>query len=184
MALTLSAGIVLATALAAGAHSFNLVMIAPDDAEIRQVMRQAFLIASAERDSHAAQESDGHLGGLDVYLGFAGIGDGEAAAALAPDILAAPLAGTDAAAVTALAASLDVVSLAPADPNSAMSRDMLAQPLDPGLPAFAQAFEAETGQAPGAEAVAVYLAARRVDQAVRQLGGVGDAAGLRALLSR
>ena len=63
-----------ATTLAANpalAHSFNVTLVIPlsGDAAVRgRQFRQGFMLATAERDSHPDQESDGHLGGLDVYV--------------------------------------------------------------------------------------------------------------------
>jgi hypothetical protein len=55
----------------AKAHSFNVGLVIAlseqSDANIRQA-RDGFLLATRERDSHPDEESDGHLGGLDVYL--------------------------------------------------------------------------------------------------------------------
>jgi len=162
---------------AALAHSFNLVILAPQNADLRQVMRQAFLIASGERDSHPAQESDGHLGGLDVYLGFA---DDTATPMPDPDIIADPLGGHD---VADLADTRKTVWLGPTDPTTDAALSMLATALDPALVPFAKAFLDATGQVPDHVAVATYLAARRVDLAVRALGGTEDKDALRDLLS-
>ena len=55
----------------AKAHSFNVAMVIalaePSIADAAQV-RNGFLLSTRERDSHPDEESDGHLGGLDVYL--------------------------------------------------------------------------------------------------------------------
>ena len=53
-------------ATAAFAHSFSVALVAPAGARVQAM--QAFLRASGERDGHETQESDGHLGGLDVYV--------------------------------------------------------------------------------------------------------------------
>ena len=53
------------------AHSFTVALIAPSSGanmEIGVHVRDGFLRATRERDSHPNEESDGHLGGLDVYL--------------------------------------------------------------------------------------------------------------------
>jgi len=56
---------------AALAHRFNIVLVIPRSdaapAQGRQI-REGFMLATKERDSHPDQESDGHLGGLDVYV--------------------------------------------------------------------------------------------------------------------
>jgi hypothetical protein len=59
------------TNAAAQAHRFDVALVAsysgPMAARGSQV-RDGFLRATAERDAHSGQESDGHLGGLDVYI--------------------------------------------------------------------------------------------------------------------
>ena len=55
----------------AKAHSFGVALVTqaavvsgvPD-----QEIRRGFMLATRERDSHANETSDGHLGGLDVYV--------------------------------------------------------------------------------------------------------------------
>ena len=51
----------------AWAHSFNVALIIPASPEGREI-RDGFMLATTERDSHPDEESDGHLGGLDVYV--------------------------------------------------------------------------------------------------------------------
>ena len=53
------------------AHSFNLGFIAPlsgSRADFGQQALDGFMLATTERDAHAFEESDGHLGGLDSYV--------------------------------------------------------------------------------------------------------------------
>jgi hypothetical protein len=52
----------------AWAHSFNVVFVAPLSETVGQSMLDGFLIATKEQDSHAFEEADGHLGGLDSYI--------------------------------------------------------------------------------------------------------------------
>lgn len=55
----------------AAAHSFKTAFIAPMSGAQADIGRDAlagFMFATAERDAHPDQESDGHLGGLDVYV--------------------------------------------------------------------------------------------------------------------
>ena len=51
---------------AAFGHSFDVAFVVPAGAHVQAM--QAFLLASGERDGHAFEESDGHLGSLDVYI--------------------------------------------------------------------------------------------------------------------
>ncbi len=53
------------------AHSFNVGFMAPlsgPSAHQGQQALDGFLLATRERDGHAFEESDGHLGGLDSYV--------------------------------------------------------------------------------------------------------------------
>jgi hypothetical protein len=165
----------------AKAHSFNVGLVIAlseqSDANIRQA-RDGFLLATRERDSHPDEESDGHLGGLDVYLfpvdlkreSLAGI------RALLQreqiDILA--VIGPDDAAdqFRPLVAGSKAVLLAPGRLASAPNQ------------AFANAFQAAFDYAPAMPAAEAYNAARRIDAAVRPLGGVGDSAALRRALDQ
>jgi hypothetical protein len=55
----------------ARAHSFNLgfvtTLTGPHASRGKQAL-DGFLLATGERDAHPGEESDGHLGGLDVYV--------------------------------------------------------------------------------------------------------------------
>lgn len=161
----------------AQAHSFNvgLVMAEASTAGARQV-QDGFLLATRERDSHPDEESDGHLGGLDVYL-------------FPVDPERDLLAG-----VRALLQQEQIDILAVIGPASAVEeiRPLVADSqtllLAPGrvrpssAEAFARAFEAAFGYAPETPAAEGYNAARRIDRAVRPLGGVADRAALRRAL--
>ena len=181
--------ILLATAIWAGAatavlaHSFNLGVIAPDDAALRADLRAAFLIASEERDGHANEESEGHLGGLDVYLSF--LTPGATSAAPVPDVLAATLEGTDTDTAEALSAALGAAYLGPPNASAtAEGQTFLQQPSSPGLAPFAARYAEATGRQPDTGAQAMYITARRVALAVRLLGGVDDRAALAAIMAQ
>ncbi|UCH75974.1 MAG: hypothetical protein JSU82_09230 [Rhodospirillales bacterium] len=160
----------------AAAHSFNVGLIvatdAPTQAQLREV-RDGFLLAAAERDGHPDQESDGHLGGLDVYLFVTDL------ARAAPHGVR-ELLGRE---------QIDILAVLGPDRAVAEIRPLLdgARPvlLGPGrLPStipstFRESFESAFGYAPGPHAAAGYNAARRIDAAVRPLDGVDDTAALR-----
>ncbi len=159
------------------AHSFNTAMLLPvdfADDPLQDDLMQAFLLASEERDSHADETSNGHLGGLDVYIRFV--------TTLTPsdisraDIIALPLAGVRG------PDRDDIITTGPQDLTSKAARALLATPADPSLPAFKQRFLSATGHRAGNEAQAVYVTARMIGQAVRKAGGVDDPARLRRLL--
>jgi hypothetical protein len=157
----------------ASAHSFNTVMLLPapyNDVQLRRDMMQAFLLASEERDGHPDETSNGHLGGLDVFVIFTtepGTG---------AHIIATPLAGVP------MPYTNGPATLGPPDLTSKTAIALLTTPADPSLPPFASRFEATIGQPPGPEAKAVYVTARLIGLAVRMAGGVDDPTLLRRLL--
>jgi len=163
----------------AKAHSFNVGLVValaePPGADIRQV-RDGFLLATRERDSHPDEESDGHLGGLDVYLFVVDPGQEPLSGVRALlqreqiDILAVIGPDQAAAEIRPLVAGSQAVLLAPGRLRSASTA------------AFTSAFEAAFGYPPATPAAEGYNAARRIDAAVRPLGGVGDRAALRRAL--
>ena len=62
----------------AAAHSFNLVFVAPFAKVSGKSALNGFLLATREQDSHANEESNGHLGGLDSYIFKVDTMEGEA----------------------------------------------------------------------------------------------------------
>lgn len=158
----------------AKAHSFNvgLVIAEPSIADTRQV-RDGFLLAARERDGHPDEEADGHLGGLDVYI-------------YSVDLERESLAG-----VRALLQREQIDILAVIGPDGAAekigpliagSRTVLLAPgrlRSTSMEAFTNAFQAAFGYPPSTPAAEGYNAGRRVDVAVRPLGGVDDRAALR-----
>ncbi len=182
----LAAACLLALAPAALAHSFNVTMLVPiDSSDRRGDAIEAFLLASGERDAHANEESDGHLGGLDVYLEV-----------IVVDHLAFPpdIAGMEGAPdiVVDLANALNGQGFEdmPGGAGPVMVKIPALTPEDeraylPSGPApFSVRFEARTGRAPGEIATLAYVAARRIDEAVRALGGVDERAALARLMQR
>ncbi len=163
----------------ANAHSFNVALVIalaePSAANSRQV-RDGFLLATRERDNHPDEESDGHLGGLDVYLYPVDL-DRESLAGVRAllqreqiEILA--VVGQDEAAeeIGPLIEGSRTVLLAPGRlPSTSME-------------AFKNAFQAAFGYPPSTPAAEGYNAARRIDAAVRPLGGVDDRVALRRAL--
>ncbi len=181
---TLSHAAVLVAALcsAAGpaqAHSFNVALVIalaePSDAGAREV-RDGFLLATRERDGHPGEHSDGHLGGLDVYL---------YPVDLATESLAGVRAMLGRARIDILAIVGSAAAAADIRPLIRESRTLLMAPgrlRTPPPEGFARAFEVEFGYPPGAAAAHGYNAARRIDAAVRPLAGVADRTALRRAL--
>lgn len=139
------------------------------------------MLAARERDSHAGQESDGHLGGLDVYVYPA---DSEAMAAETTgnmltsrkiDVVAVSAAGNVLVRVAALAGDaqavvIKITELAPLSGTGITPA--------PSAGAFVEAFRAAYGYEPGPAATQGYQVARRIDEAVRAQAGVDDRPGL------
>jgi len=166
------------------AHSFKVVLVLPASttaaAQARQIL-DGFMLATTQRDSHRDQESDGHLGGLDVYVSM--VDEQEIVPAdferslTRNDIVAVFGSIKTQSLVKKLAGEMRPVVLVPG--QSAFSRPAL-----PGVAAFIMAYEAAYGSKPSQPAAQGYNAARRIDLAVRAQGGVEDIAALRSNLAR
>ncbi len=162
------------------AHRFGVALVIPLSgaaaAQGRRI-RDGFMLATGERDSHPDQESDGHLGGLDVYVtlvdsaGNMAADIGRIVAQGNIDIVAAFVSG---AARPRIAKHFDGTGVALLPPGETpFSR--------PGLPkvaAFIVGYQQAYGVAPTAHAARGYNAARRIASAVRSLGGVEDTTNL------
>ena len=180
--LVATASLLLASAGGAMAHSFSVGLLMPgaqDEARLTSAVR-GFLVASAERDGHSDETSDGHIGGLDV------------------DIV--PLLGPNPVAMKELkGASADqfdlIVSLGGPAPDMASGQTPVTIVLEAGtLPenwssaagpnSFANRYRAAYGAEPDQAAASGYNAARRIERAVRPLGGVDDRDALAAALAK
>lgn len=167
---------------AAYAHEFVVELRAVGDAR-DQILTEAlrgFLLATTERDGHANEASNGHLGGLDVYIAPRPTG----VAARFPDLKPAPPGGADIVAV--IGAAQDVaVEAETIDDGSVILRPgrLHAENRWVGEDAldaqgFAARYMVAYGQPASEWAARGYNAARRIDDAVRPLGGVDDRAAL------
>lgn len=163
------------------AHRFNVALVMPLSGAAsdqgRQI-RNGFMLATRERDSHPDQDSDGHLGGLDVYVSVIDAA-GNVAADIrrmathgAIDIVAAVGTGTRLPRIARLLDGKNVALLSP-------GRSPFAQSDLPAVAAFVAAYGKEFGVSPTSRAARGYHAARRLGAAVRAQGGVGDRASLR-----
>lgn len=168
----------------AAAHSFNVGVLLPADKTAEAQAIDGFMFAARERDGHPDEESDGHLGGLDVYI-----------------LRVDAAAGTDTVLATLdrLVAESDIrfiTGIAPAELRQAIS-ERYAGPLPAvafgvaqqdattmdGAP-FAPAFAARFGAAPTDAALQAYAGARFIDRVVRRLGdNFEDIAAVRAALA-
>ena len=166
--LTMIAEIALTTGPAL-AHRFNVALVIGESDEGRQI-RQGFMLATTERDGHPDQESDGHLGGLDVYV-IVTADIGRIAAQGGVDIVAAFGPEKTLSRIRKLLDGKKIVLLPP-------GQSPFSKPDRPAVAAFISAYQRQYGARPSSSAAEGYNAARRIDVAVRAQGGVGDAASL------
>ena len=133
------------------------------------------MLATAERDSHPAQESDGHLGGLDVYITVINERNDVSASIMRlaerseVDIVAAFTSQETQSLIRILLEGKAVALLLPG--QTPFSRTDL-----PAVAAFKSAYKHRYGTNPTSGTAQGYNAARRIDVAVRTQGGVGDTA--------
>lgn len=173
--LTLSAVLVALGGWAA-AHEFTagLIVTGPRAPERLADVVNGFLLAADERDGHAEETSDGHLGGVDVQI-----------LPLPPEI------GTG---IKGLyrrrAGSPDVVVVfgnadAPTLPPGALVVEAGALPPEPvwRQGKFASRYRAVYGKPPTRNAAQGYNEARRLDHAIRPLDGLAPAAEFRASIA-
>jgi len=177
----------------AKAHSFNVALLiplsGPNQADSKAI-RDGFLLATKERDSHADEASDGHLGGLDVYVYAADNQDAKLIGLKSLlqrktiDIIAPvePDRSIDLGLLSIMHA--DTVLLAPGRLPYQISSQSDAAERSPKFEAFIAAFSKEFGYDPSGLAARGYNAARRIDAAVRALGGVSDKSALSNALKR
>ncbi|AWB50743.1 hypothetical protein HYN69_20135 (plasmid) [Gemmobacter aquarius] len=162
----------------ASAHSFTAaLLVVGEDLEVglAEAVR-GFLLAADERDGHANETSDGHLGGVDVHV----LPLPREAAGLVEDLLGTPSEPPDV-----------VVVLGPEPAASATARAyqsegiVLVQDVLPAgwegesqMDSFAARYRLVHGTAPSAMAATAYHAARCLDAAIRPLDGVNLQAAL------
>ncbi|TFH48910.1 MAG: hypothetical protein E4H01_05385 [Lysobacterales bacterium] len=166
------------------AHAFNVAFLAPLSGPNAPQGRQAvdgFLLATRERDGHAFEESDGHLGGLDSYLITIDSGhDAEVVRRQLEKLLHSEgivfLSGVSMSEMlAAIGIILDQKQTILVDPvDSAVYRSATSDPaglltLD-GTP-FPAAFRQAYGYDPDAGAIGGYVTARFIDAAVSAVEG-------------
>lgn len=175
------------------AHRFNVALVLPlSDAAAAQGrdIRDGFMLATAEKDSHPAQESDGHLGGLDVYVttmdeqGDVAAEIERMAAQGKVDIVASFGSAGTLSLIERLLDGKKVALLRPGQsPFSSSVLPTAAAAQLPAVAAFMAAYEKQYGRRPSSGAAQGYTAARRIDVAVRAQGGVDDTASLNRTFS-
>lgn len=160
-----------------------MLLILPESSPFIPDLEQAFLLASEELDGHANEDSDGHLGGLDVYVTLAKQSEVLQGVSVLPDIVATPLADNNNARILAEFARIyGAATLLETILDSPESQRFLEQAADPSLDTFEDRFWAELGRTPSAEEQAIYVAARRIGLAVGRLDGAADRNRLQSLL--
>jgi len=173
--------------LAAGearAHGFNIGFVAPLSGPAAHQGRQSldgFLFATRERDSHAFEEADGHLGGLDSYVIRIDTGRGlEAVRGQLGELIRDDgvffLTGVSVSETLAAAGAV-------LDPDQAILIEAADSPLHRSVAkapeslvtkdkvSFSVAFRDATGSDADANAVTGYIAARFIDAAVSAVQG-------------
>ena len=151
------------------AHEFYVTLVVPASSEVEA--RQAFLLASAERDSHADETSEGHLGGVDSQLEIVVAGQSVPRS----DVVVA-IGG---ASVPVGSVGNDVWSFQVIDVSMSARADFLEN----GGEFFEARYGTRYGAAPTEVATLVYVAARLIDLAVRAQDGVDDQAALSQAIS-
>jgi hypothetical protein len=154
------------------AHSFTAALIVVGDnreAGLAEAVR-GFLLAADERDGHANETSDGHLGGVDVHV----LPLPRDAAGLVEDLIGKPTEPGDVVVVlgTEPAASEAVRKY---QSNSTVLLQVVLPvgwDSDVGTDSFVARYRLAYGTAPGLMAATGYHAARRLDVAIRPLDGV------------
>ena len=156
---------------AALAHSFTAGLLVTGEAPAAGLAEavRGFLLAADERDGHANETSDGHIGGIDVQLlplpsDAAEQVEGLTGTPGTPDVVV--VLGPEPAAVEAGREYR---------PGSAV---LLQTPLpegwdsDASLGDFVARYQLAHGTAPGVMAASAYQAARRLDAAIRSQDGL------------
>ncbi len=150
------------------AHEFYVTLVVPASSEVEA--RQAFLLASAERDSHADETSEGHLGGVDSQLEIVVAGQSVPRS----DVVVAIGGASE-----PVSAGNDVWSFQVSDVSMSARADFL----ETGDDFFEARYGTRYNAAPTETATLVYVAARLIDLAVRAQDGVDDQAALSQAIS-
>lgn len=157
--------VLLCSAGPVAAHEFSVLLVTPAGVTSAAIYN-AFRLASRERDGHADELSDGHLGGLDVYIGQADHGADLKTALIENTLDVVVLLETPGPTLVQSFQDTDAVLVEVAAITEKMKQDFL---LD-----FTPRYQIEFGTAPLAEALQSYVAARLIDLAVRPRDGVAD----------
>lgn len=160
------------------AHSFTAALIVAGDnreASLAEAVR-GFLLAADERDAHANETSDGHLGGVDVHV----LPLPRDAAALVEGLIGNPTEPGDVVVVFGTEAAASEAVRKYQSNSTVLLQAVLTEGWDDdeGTGSFVARYQRAYGTAPGVLAATGYHAARRLDVAIRPLDGVFPRAAL------
>lgn len=158
-------------------HEFGVALIISTEKEQGKQFLEGFLLATAERDSHPNEESDGHLGGLDVYVTIidpTGMNT-ETGKQKLIDLLkdeSISIIVTDEAGSIPVAFMREIANY----PVAILNRGKMqfANKQNSGVVAFYENFEKRYAKSPSPDAARGYNAARRIDFAVRPLDSTDE----------
>ena len=162
----------------ASAHSFTAaLLVVGEDLEVglAEAVR-GFLLAADERDGHADETSDGHLGGVDVHV----LPLPREAAGLVEDLLGTPSEPPDVVVVLGPEPAASATARAYQSESTVLVQDVLPAGWEgeSQMDGFAARYRLAHGTAPSAMAATAYHAARRLDAAIRPLDGVNPQSAL------
>lgn len=154
------------------AHSFTAALIVVGDnreAGLAEAVR-GFLLAADERDGHANETSDGHLGGGDVHV----LPLPRDAAGLVEDLIGTPTEPGDVVVVLGTEPAASEAVRKYQSNSTVLLQVVLPVGWDSevGTDSFVTRYRLAYGTAPGLMAATGYHAARRLDVAIRPLDGV------------
>lgn len=154
------------------AHSFTAALIVAGDnreASLAEAVR-GFLLAADERDGHANETSDGHLGGVDVHV----LPLPRDAAGLVEGLIGNPTEPGDVVVVFGTEAAASEAAREYQSTSTVLLQVVLpvGWDSDEGTDSFASRYRLAYGTAPGVMAATGYNAARRLDVGIRPLDGV------------
>ena len=154
------------------AHSFTAALIVAGDnreASLAEAVR-GFLLAADERDGHANETSDGHLGGVDVHV----LPLPRDAAALVEGLIGKPTEPGDVVVVLGTEPAASEAARKYQSNSTVLLQVVLpvGWDSDVGTDSFVARYRLAYGTAPGLMAATGYHAARRLDVAIRPLDGV------------
>lgn len=165
------------------AHEFTAAILVTGEESAERLAEavDGFLLAADERDGHADETSDGHLGGVDVQV----LPLPQQMAGQVKGLIGTPSALTDVVVVVGPAPEA-VDGLAPIGPDTiVMTVGKLPRGWQDlaGATSFASRYVAKYGKAPTEAAAQGYNAARRLDVAIRPLDGLEPRAAVSSALA-